>query len=347
MPKRLVVAGLVLALAVSGCTTSRKAVADRTAATPDRTAATPAAGPTRGAASRQTAAEADRTLASLRRLDDHPLYVMTYEGDYDERTGIAETPTPKPFGCSLFVAAGDPGRPLFGRNFDWDDHPALLLRTSPPDGYASISMVDISYLGVGPDPAGDRRLLDAPLLPFDGMNERGLTVGLAADDSGNLRPDPAKPTVGSVRILRLVLDHAATVAEALTLIGRYNLDFDGGPALHYLLADASGASAVVEFVAGRMRVVPGVRPWQALTNIRLADVDEAARRTDRRYGTVAATLTRAGGRLEWRGAMALLRDVAQPHTRWSVTYELTTGSVHLVAGQRWEQVYDFRLPMRR
>jgi hypothetical protein len=180
-------------------------------------------------------------------------------------------------------------------------------------------MVDISYLGVGPDPAGDRRLLDAPLLPFDGMNERGLTVGLAADDSGNLRPDPAKPTVGSVRILRLVLDHAATVAEALTLIGRYNLDFDGGPALHYLLADASGASAVVEFVAGRMRVVPGVRPWQALTNIRLADVDEAARRTDRRYGTVAATLTRAGGRLEWRGAMALLRDVAQPHTRWSAT----------------------------
>jgi hypothetical protein len=48
------------------------------------------------------------------------------------------------------------------------------------------------------------------------MNERGLTVGLAADDSGRLRPDPAKPTMGSVRILRLVLDHAATVAEAPT-----------------------------------------------------------------------------------------------------------------------------------
>ena len=122
---------------------------------------------------------------------------MTYEGDYDERAGIAETPTPEPFGCSLFVAAGDPNRPLFGRNFDWDGHPALLLRTSPPDGYASVSMVDISYLGVGPDPTGDRRLLDAPLLPFDGMNERGLTVGLAADDSGSVRPDPAKPTVAA------------------------------------------------------------------------------------------------------------------------------------------------------
>lgn len=155
MPRRLAVAALVLALAVPGCATSRKATPDRTATTPDRTATTPAARPTRGAASRQTSAEADRTLASLRRLDDHPLYLMTYEGDYDERVGIAETPTPKPFGCSLFVAAGDPARPLFGRNFDWDDHPALLLRTSPPDGYASISMVDILYLGVGPDPTGD------------------------------------------------------------------------------------------------------------------------------------------------------------------------------------------------
>ena len=179
------------------------------------------------------------------------------------------------------------------------------------------------------------------------MNERGLAVGLAADDSGSVRPDPAKPTVGGVRILRLVLDHAASVAEALTLLGRYNLDFDGGPALHYLLADASGASAVVEFVAGRLRVVAGTRPWQALTNIRLTDVDEAARRADRRYGVIATTLTRAGGRVDWSGAMALLRDVAQPHTRWSVSYELATGSVHLVTGQRWAQVHDFRLPVRR
>jgi hypothetical protein len=41
------------------------------------------------------------------------------------------------------------------------------------------------------------------------MNERGLAVGLAADDAASLHPDPAKPTVGSVRIRRLVLDQAA------------------------------------------------------------------------------------------------------------------------------------------
>ena len=98
------------------------------------------------------------------------------------------------------------GGALFGRNFDWEPNPALVLHTDPPDGYASVSIVDISYLGVASDPTGDPGLLDAPLLPFDGMNERGLFVGLAADESGDATPDPAKPTVGGVRIIRLVLD---------------------------------------------------------------------------------------------------------------------------------------------
>lgn len=297
------------------------------------------------AASRQTPAEAEATLASLRRVDDLPLYEMTYQGDYDPLAGRATAPTPSPFGCSLFVASGDPARPLFARNFDWDAHPALVLHTDPPDGYASVSIVDISYLGVGADPRGDRRLLDAPLLPFDGMNERGLAVGLAADASGRARVDAARPTVGGVRILRLVLDRAATLAEALAVFGRYNVDFDGGPPLHYLLADATGASAVVEFVDGDMRVLPGAAPGQALTNIRLAGLDEALRRRDHRYAVASAALGAAGGVLDWRQAMQILRDVAQAHTRWSVTYDLRTGEVHVVTGKRWARVHPFDLPV--
>lgn len=328
--------GLAVVLAAGGCTASTAASTDGSRKV----------GPVAAAAARQTPAEAEATLASLRRIDDLPLYEMTYRGDYDPLVGVAGTPGAAPFGCSLFVASGDAARPLFARNFDWSANPALVLHTDPPDGYASVSIVDISYLGVGRDPTGDRRLLNAPLLPFDGMNERGLAVGLAADESGSLTPDPGKPTVGSVRILRLVLDQAATVAEALAVIGGYNLDFDGGPPLHYLLADAAGASAVVEFVDGRMRVLAGGPPWQALTNIRLADVDEAHRQRDRRYATVSAALAATGGSVDARQAMGILRDVAQPNTRWSVTYELTTGAVHVVAGQRWATVHQLRLHTR-
>ena len=299
--------------------------------------------PATPAASRQDPEQAERTMASLRRVDDLPLYEMTYVGAYDPTVGT-DAPPPSPFGCSLFVAAGDPDRPVFARNFDWDANPALVLRTDPPDGYASLSLVDISYLGVGADPAGDRRLLDAPLLPFDGMNERGLAVGLAADDAATARPVPGKPTVGSVRILRLVLDRAATVDEAIAVFTGHNLDFDGGPPLHYLLADATGASAVIEFVDGELRVERGAGGWQALTNVPVVGVPEQRRRADRRYGQIAAALTDAGGVLDVAAAHRLLAAVRQGHTRWSVTYGLRSGEVRLVtatgAGER-----RYRLPM--
>ncbi|WP_433686219.1 linear amide C-N hydrolase [Micromonospora carbonacea] len=323
-------AGLALLLAATACS------APETAAAPPPT---PAGTPT---ASRQDPAQADRTLASLRRVDDLPMWEMTYVGDYDPTVGTDAAP-PSPFGCSLFAASGDPGRPLFARNFDWDANPALVLRTDPPDGYATVSLVDMSYLGVGADPTGDRRLLNAPLLPFDGMNERGLAVGLAADDGATVRAEPGKPMVGSVRILRLVLDQAATVDEAVAVFGRHNLDFDGGPPLHYLLADATGASAVVEFVDGAMRVEKGRGGWQALTNVPVVGVPEERRRADHRYGVLAAALTKAGGVVDDRAALELLNDVRQGHTRWSVTYSLRTGEIHLRTAAGTERAY--RLPV--
>ena len=281
-------------------------------------------------------ADADRTLASLRKVDDLPMYEMRYVGDYDATRGAGEPAPATPFGCSLFAAPG----PLFGRNFDWDANPAMVLHTDPPDGYASVSIVDISYLGVGTDPTGDRRLLDAPLLPFDGMNERGLFVGLAADESATAPVDASKPTVGGVRVMRLVLDGAATVDEAVAVFDRYNLDFDGGPALHYLVADRSGAAAVVEYVDGRMNVV---RDTRVLTNIRLSGASEAQRRTDHRYATAASALSTTGAAMNWEDAMGVLRDVAQGHTRWSAVYDPVAGTVRVVAGQRWNTVHTFEL----
>jgi hypothetical protein len=198
-------------------------------------------------------------------------------------------------------------------------------------------------VGGGPDPTGDRRLLNAPLLPFDGMNERGLAVGLAADDGATARPEPGRPTVGSVRILRLVLDQAATVDEAVTVFGRYNLDFYGGPPLHYLLVDATGASAVVEFVGGRMRVDKGRSGWRALTNAPVVGVPEQRRRDDHRYGLIAAALDKAGGTVEAPAALEILNDVRQAHTRWSVTYGLRSGEVRLVTATGEDHRYQ--LPM--
>ena len=132
--------------------------------------------------------------------------------------------------------------------------------------------------------------------------------------------------------MRLVLDRAASAGEAVALFRRTAVDFTGGPPLHYMVADASGASAVVEYVGGQVRVLGrGARPWQAMTNFVLT----GARGADDRYRTAKAGLERSRGRLTPASTLALLRDVRQPITRWSVAYDLRARVAHVVMGQKY------------
>jgi len=300
-------------------------------------------------ASLQSETEVTDSFATLRRVDDHPLYEMSYVGDYDSLYNVVPVELPSSFGCSLFAAFGEADHPLFARNFDWDPDAALLVHTDPPDGYASVAIVDMLYLGIEPgqdptqDPEARDHLLNAPLAPIDGVNEMGLAIGLAADESGSADADPTRSTVSGLRIMRLVLDNAATVEEANGVFEQYNLDFTGGPALHYLVADAGGASAVVEFVDGEMVVIRAATSWQALTNFRQANASANEFQNDARWATAADALESAGGAVDPTAALGILEAVHQGHTQWSVVYDLATGDGHVVMGQQWANVYEFDL----
>jgi hypothetical protein len=312
-----------------------------------------------------------RSLATLRRVAEHPLYVMTYYGDYgfDDRLGEgfrldrretalrgslrqaqSRQPDPRPWACSCFSALATGGEPVFGRNFDWYDHPALLLFTDPPNGYASVSLVDISYLGFDremPTWGNRARLLAAPELPFDGMNERGLAVGMMAVPHAEGGRDPANATLDSLAVIRLLLDYAADVDEAIALLQSYNVRFQGGPPLHYLVSDVAGQSAVIEYVDDEIKVLPNSVPWQVATNFVISELEpEGAESPCPRYNLAYDTLARADGRLSGHEAMALLEGVSQPNTIWSVTYDLEDGDVAVAMGRDYDQVHRFALDMK-
>lgn len=304
------------------------------------------------------ASPVERTLASLEKVDDHPLYVMHYEGVYTsedadvERDASLDASVPS-WACSLFAALGDADAMVYGRNFDWEHSPAVLLFTAPPDGYASVSLVDIAYLGFTEAEARDltklslderRPLLDAPYLPFDGMNEYGLAIGMAAIDDSPMPYDPAKKTIGSLGIIREMLDHAGTVDEAIAVMESYNVDMSGGPAIHYLIADASGKAGLVEFYEGEMLVFPNDTTWHQATNFLCSAVADGSREGHCwRYDKIAARLLGANGRLSTPDALTLLSDVSQPSTQWSVVYGISTGEVSIALGRDYSQVYDFHL----
>lgn len=279
---------------------------------------------------------------------------MTYDGEYKDLDAQSEAVShvvaeSDRWACSLFAAFGTPGGAVYGRNFDWDFSPVVLLFTHPRDGFASVSMVDITYLGFDGNEVGsvsptDKRLLDAPLLPFDGMNEYGLTVGMAAAHGSKERPvDPQKRTVGSLGIIRLMLDHARNTDEAVAVLRDHNIDFTGGPPLHYLIADPSGRSAVVEFIDGTMQVTWNDSPWQIATNFFVTGASDAAKALDGRYATANARLQQTQGQISPQDAMDLLRQVQQDITQWSIVYNMSTGDISVALGRNYENVHSFHL----
>jgi choloylglycine hydrolase len=254
--------------------------------------------------------------------------------------------------CSLFAAFGDGA--VYGRNFDWEFSPALLLFTDPPDGYASVSMFDLAYVrfanadvrALTDLPLEARRpLLQTPFLPFDGMNEHGLVVAMAAVSGSPMPFDPAKSTLGSIAIIRAMLDHARDVDEALALLDRYNIDMEGGPPIHYLIADGTGQAALVEFYQGETVVMPNEAPWHIATNFYRAGTSASGRSPCRRFDTLQARLEETRGHLTPQDAMALLADVAQPNTQWSVVYDMITGNVKVVMGHEYDTVHTFKLAL--
>ncbi|HEX3045629.1 MAG TPA: C45 family peptidase [Bacillota bacterium] len=306
-----------------------------------------------------------RSILTFRRIGNENLYTMTYYGGYGFgdylKKGMDPNQNPtfihqKEWACSAFSARNEKGNPLLGRNFDFYHRSAMLLFTDPPDGYNSVSLVDMYYLGYGPPnytPASYLNrinLLDAPRFPFDGMNECGLAIGMMAIPESQDSINPEKITINQIDAIRMVLDYAKDVEEALSLFKKYNVVFISVP-IHYLIADAKGHSVVVEFLKGKMEILRSPEPWQVATNFQIINTPGVAQ--DYRYITADETLRKSGGVIKEDNAMHLLRmEISQPNTMWSVVYNLTTGDIQVAMGlmgyrERMGQMKKFKLRMRK
>jgi hypothetical protein len=188
-------------------------------------------------------------------------------------------------------------------------------------------------------------LLEAPFWPFDGMNEHGLVVGMAAVPESEMPYDANRKTIDSLGVIREMLDHGRDVEEAIAILGSYNISWDGGPALHYLIADAAGRSALVEFHAGDMVLIahPGGKPWQVATNHLRSTIREGDPSGCWRYDTIERRLAAAEGSLVISEALDLLAEVAQENTQWSVVYDLSARRVHVAMGQVYENEHVLSL----
>jgi predicted choloylglycine hydrolase len=135
---------------------------------------------------------------------------------------------PEPM-CSVF-ATFNGSDVVFGRNYDFfysfKKYTESYL-TCPKEGYFSIGHSDI-FIG-----------------REDGVNEKGLAIGMTGVDSeGN------KPGISFILVSRCVLDKCANVEEAVEILSNAHLT----STYNFLVADKEANMAVVETAPDRVRV---------------------------------------------------------------------------------------------
>ncbi len=164
-------------------------------------------------------------------------------------------------GCSSFTAVSESGDRLFGRNYDFDKtNTCIVFTEKTKDRHATISTVDLQFLGidVNSDVNGlmDKiTCLAAPYAPLDGINDAGVSCGIymsyqGGDETVATNQNTDKPDFTSTTFLRLVLDYADSVEEAVEIAKAYDMHDSANTSYHYMVADASGKSVILEWVAG-------------------------------------------------------------------------------------------------
>ncbi|MDE7201959.1 MAG: linear amide C-N hydrolase [Lachnospiraceae bacterium] len=165
------------------------------------------------------------------------------------------------FGCSTISAENINGGYYFGRNFDWNQCDALIVLSYPENGYASFSTVNVDFIrqgaGYGSHFLNDEILTIAALYaPLDGMNEKGLCVSVnMIQDGDTISQNTEKTDITTTTAVRMLLNQAADVEEAMELLGQYDLHASMGYMVHFAIADSTGKSVAVEYIDNRMNVI--------------------------------------------------------------------------------------------
>ena len=293
--------------------------------------------------------------------------------------------------CSAFTADTQSGDRVFGRNYDFSATNTAIVYTDPGEGrHASYSTIDLSFLGLDADKdvetIGQKFLtLAAPYVPLDGINDAGVACGIFMSYQGEGKGPPTdtqtdRPDITSTTLLRLILDYADSVEDAVALAQQYDLHDSASSCFHYMVADSTGRSAILEWVGtdadhdvdGAQRqlnvlwndtdALSDSADWQVVTNFIKTpgyyDGTSAEMKGLDRYEHLAAALRETDGIVADRdAAMDLLASVGRrtwnnddsnSNTVHSVVYDLTDKSVLWVGNEHYgEEAYTFEFQLGR
>ena len=317
------------------------------------------------------------SIEKLTDYDDYNLYRMQVRYDYDLDKMIANTtadnqsfidaavkqalpllpisikaPT---FGCSAFHVQETGGDHLMGRNYDFKrDTSAMLVCTAPKDGYKSIAFAALDNLGANQADASTKAKIASLLAPFaclDGINEKGVSIAVLTLDSEPTKQDTGKPVLATTMAIRLVLDRAATTAEAVELLQQYDMFATSGRDYHFYITDAAGDGRVIEYDCDDPARPMVVTPSQQVTNFFVKYKENVLPNQKNgiyghgreRYDAIEEVLDSNAGAITrdiaWQALQAASqepnpKDVTS-NTQWSILYDNTNCTAAIALRRDW------------
>lgn len=179
-------------------------------------------------------------------------------------------PAPAALACSRALYQGDDGNVITGRTMDWKEDMRTNLWAFPrgmkrdgaggpgtPQWTSKYGSVIASAYDIGAS---------------DGMNEKGLVANLLFL-TGSVYPKPdGRPVLSLAMWLQYALDNFATVDEVVKALSTESFRVETGrlpsgavAQLHLSVSDASGDSAIFEYIDGKLVIHHG-RQYQVMTN---------------------------------------------------------------------------------
>jgi choloylglycine hydrolase len=250
---------------------------------------------------------------------------------------------PMALACTTFLAEHG-GQFVYGKNYDWYEsagfvvvNPRDLAKTAftlqsgdtPATWVARYGSVTFNQYGVE--------------LPNGGVNEKGLVIETMILDQTQYPPKDARPVLNELQWIQHALDRFATVEELLEAAPSVRIS-EAHAKLHYLVCDATGTCAVVEYLNGELAITRG----DALIRKTLANdtyqeslaylsqfegpgaVDFANTSVESldRFVRVALGVKTVSETLVPDSGFAMLDGVRQSSTVWSTVYALGEGVIY-------------------
>lgn len=259
------------------------------------------------------------------------------------------------YGCSTLTARTPDGDVLMGRNFDYMTANAMILHVAPKNGYEYISTFNTEFYGLGEGwlPEGfvnQYVALSGLFLALDGINEKGFAIAdLMAGDDAETHQNTGKPALTTTSAIAYLLKKAASVDEAIELLGKIDMHSDIGAAHHYAMSDASGRSVVVEYVENEMVVTE----THAVTNHYLCQqkLNAGLAFGDTRYDILCDLHDGSQGVMNMQQLSEAVFSVAQQPwgenfiggTQWTMIMNLTKPSVTYYSQRKFDKPFRFEL----